>query len=809
MALFSRHLLVSMLSIVVATAMVGIAPATPARAADQDFILTLNASDLGLDPADLRDIVPEMQADIREHGGLGPAIKQTLADNQDGATVDTSEWPNFDGTVNVTSNGAGLVVTIPAGEVTTSWSWKTIAAGLIAWTTGYGLRTMCIAALTATGVGAATIPLVCTPLQGAVTGIMGPLMMNAFNGTLGTPKATSEIIIGGLLGLAGGFLWEKYLAPWAKANLANAMRSVGTWVRSRVPWLDSWFGSGVANRADELGHQLEELEDLLNEAMRDWGGLRPSRPSSLRVMPLGDSITYGVESSDGNGYRDELYAYLENSWSSVDFVGSVKGGSMSDPDNQGHPGKRIGEIAAFAYCTVPRYQPNVITLHAGTNDMNQDYHLSEAPTRLKKLINQALTHSPRATMLVAKLIPTGKAGLQPRIDAYNAALPGMVQDLQSEGKHVLLVDMKRVPVSDGLQNDAHPTDAGYAKMADAWYSAISAADAKGWIQTPLPENAANGCNPADSPVDDGPTGSNVGSGDPGGSTVGSSGTALGTGWRALGVIAPGYGTRIGRTIIAELNGDQRADYLQVAADGSFRASVNTVGTPGQPDWVNVGTYAPATSDVSKPIDVNGDEVRFADLNGDGRDDYLLVSSDSKVRAYLNFPGPDNKLKFIHWGTVFSEESFSRNNLRFADVTGDGRDDILRVSDAGAVHVYRNMWDPNSAQVSSEPQPPDWRLWLNWAGGTQGSSLEAVRFADGDGDGRADYLQVGGDGSVHAFLNRGGGGNGSFEARHNWAYASNYPRQYVQFADISGDGKADYLVVYDGGAVRAWLNRGGN
>ncbi|MEV4021016.1 GDSL-type esterase/lipase family protein [Nonomuraea angiospora] len=783
------------------TLLLGLTP--PASAADRDFILTLNASDLGMDPADLRDIVPEMQADIREHGGLGPAIKQTLADNQDGgATVDTSEWPNFDGTVNVTSDDAGLVVTIPAGEVTTSWSWKTIAAGVIAWTTGYGIRSMCISAMVASGVGAATYPLICTPLQGAVTGIMGPLMMNAFNGTLGTPKATSEIIIGGLIGLAGGFLWEKYLAPWAKENFARAVRNVGTWVRSRVPWLNSWFGSGVSNGADELGHQLEELEDLLNEAMRDWGGLRPSRPSSLRVMPLGDSITYGVESSDGNGYRDELYDYLKGSWSSVDFVGSVKAGSMSDRDNQGHPGKRIGEIAAFAYCSVPRYQPNVITLHAGTNDMNQNYNLPSAPIRLKKLINQALTHSPRATVLVAKLIPTGKAGLQPRIDAYNAALPGMVRELQSEGKHVLLVDMKRVPVSDGLQNDAHPTDAGYAKMADAWYGAISAADAKGWIQAPLPENEANGCDPADSPIDDDPGDSPVGSGDPGDSPIESGETALGTGWRKLGVIAPGYGTTIGRTIITELNGDQRADYLQVREDGGFRASVNTVGTPGQPDWVDVGVYHPGD-------DVHGDEVRFADLNGDGRDDYLVVSPDSEVRAYINFPGPGNQLKFVHWGIVFSEESFSRNNLRFADVTGDGRDDILRVGAEGAVHVYQNMWDPNSPPISSEAQPPDWRLWLNWAGGTRGSSLEAVRFADGDGDGRADYLQVGVDGSVHAFLNRGGGGNGSFEARYNWARASNYPRPYVQFADISGDGKADYLVVYDGGAVRAWLNRGGN
>ncbi|MFG1954029.1 FG-GAP-like repeat-containing protein [Micromonospora sp. NPDC048830] len=493
-------------------------------------------------------------------------------------------------------------------------------------------------------------------------------------------------------------------------------------------------------------------------------------PVTLRVMPLGDSITYGLESSDGNGYRDELYNYLKNSAQGVDFVGSVQAGSMSDPDNEGHPGDRIDEIAAFADCSVPQYQPNVITLHAGTNDMNQDYYLSSAPTRLKNLINQALADSPRATVLAAKLIPTGKAGLQPRIDAYNAALPGVVDDLQREGKHVLLVDMSRVLVSDGLENDAHPTDAGYAKMADAWYEAVLEANAKGWLQTPLAEQAPAVCD-----------------------------AFLGEGWRALGVIAPGYGVNLGRTIITELNGDQRADYLQVGQDGKFRASVNTVGTPGQPDWVDVGTYDPGAGTV----DVLGEEVRFADINGDGRDDYLAVSSDSKVRAFLNYPGSGNQLRFVHAGIVFSEASFNRNNLRFADVTGDKRDDILRVSAEGAVHAYVNLW------TSTDPVPQEWRLWLNWAGGPQGSSLEAVRFADGDGDGRADYLQVSIDGAVHAFLNRGGGGNGSFEARYNWAYASNYPRKYVQFADISGDGKADYLVVYDGGAVRAWLNRGGN
>ncbi|MEV4365028.1 GDSL-type esterase/lipase family protein [Nonomuraea sp. NPDC049625] len=155
----------------------------------------------------------------------------------------------------------------------------------------------------------------------------------------------------------------------------------------------------------------------------------------------------------------ELYAYLKDSWNRVDFVGSVKAGEMSDKDDQGHPGKRIGEIAAFACCTVPRYQPNVITLHAGTNDLNRNYNLPAAPTRLKKLINQALTHSPRATVLAAKLIPTGKAGCS-----------------------------------------RASTRTRRTRAMPRW----PAADDKGWIQTPLPENAANGCNPADSPVDDDP-----------------------------------------------------------------------------------------------------------------------------------------------------------------------------------------------------------------------------------------------------------------------------------------------------------------
>ncbi|MFM9609644.1 GDSL-type esterase/lipase family protein [Streptomyces niveiscabiei] len=514
----------------------------------------------------------------------------------------------------------------------------------------------------------------------------------------------------------------------------------------------------------------------------------------IRLLPLGDSITYGVASSDNNGFRDELYDRLNSTTSSVDFVGSVRAGSMSDPDNEGHPGFRIDEIDPFGACGAERYQPNVVTLHAGTNDMNQNYRLDTAPDRLKDLIDRVLTASPRTTVLVAKLIPTGKPGLQPRIDAYNAAVAQVVRDLQNQDKHVLLVDMSRVLVSDGLENDAHPTDVGYAKMADAWYEGVLDAEAKGWLQRPLPQDTTDPCDATSNPVEQGET-------------------ALGPGWRKLGVIAPGMQlpSNYDRTEMAEMNGDKRADYVQVRKDGSIRVGINTEDQPGQPRWLNwgggEGQYAPAgTTDGGATF---APYIRFADIDGNGRDDFLVLIGGNDGRyamdVWLNLPGSGDRPAWRYIPRVFvpMTNASKTGQVRFADVDGDGRDDLLRLGSGGEVHAYFNR------AVAGDRDSVGWKEKLSWAPGVNGANLDNLRFADVNNDNRADYLMVGTDGSMHAFLNNGGKDAGGFDGHLNFANASHYDRRYVQFKDISGDGKADYLVVYDGGAVRAWLNRGGN
>jgi lysophospholipase L1-like esterase len=206
--------------------------------------------------------------------------------------------------------------------------------------------------------------------------------------------------------------------------------------------------------------------------------------SSLRLEPMGDSITYGYQSSTGNGYRGPLWDELTGEGHPLDFVGSVQGGTMPDPDNEGHSGWRIDQLAAITDSSLATYKPNVVTLMIGTNDMGQDYQVSTAPARLEALVDQIVNDDPTVTVLLANLIVSTNTVVEANEPAFNAAIPGIVQSEQAAGKHVAFVDMSALTTAD-LADALHPNDAGYQLMADAWNKGIQAADAAGWITPPV------------------------------------------------------------------------------------------------------------------------------------------------------------------------------------------------------------------------------------------------------------------------------------------------------------------------------------
>ncbi|GAB1692026.1 SGNH/GDSL hydrolase family protein [Krasilnikovia sp. M28-CT-15] len=188
----------------------------------------------------------------------------------------------------------------------------------------------------------------------------------------------------------------------------------------------------------------------------------------LRIMPLGDSITYGIGSLTVDGYREQLRRRLVAAHLGVDFVGSQAAGSGPDRENEGHPGWTIQQIAARAGRWLAAERPDVVLLQIGTNDMARRVDVAGAPARLSALIDQIRAARPAAQIFVAKIPSATVPGYQARITAFNAAIPRLVA---GKGPRVHLVDQSSIDGID-LRDSVHPHDFGYAKMAFNWYLAL-------------------------------------------------------------------------------------------------------------------------------------------------------------------------------------------------------------------------------------------------------------------------------------------------------------------------------------------------
>lgn len=224
---------------------------------------------------------------------------------------------------------------------------------------------------------------------------------------------------------------------------------------------------------------------------------------NVRLMPMGDSITVGYNISTGAGYRGFLWADLVNDVDSLNFVGSRRDGNIGDPDNEGHSGWFISDIASIATGVLTTYRPNIVTLDIGTNDTNGNRDVANAPARLGALIDQIFAAAPDTTLLVGTLIPAANADSAARMVTYNARLRDVVQARANAGKHIAVVDMSAATKAD-LQDGLHPNDTGYRKMADAWSTGVKRAIQLGWVKDPVsvggqPSNGAHVLHPQNAP----------------------------------------------------------------------------------------------------------------------------------------------------------------------------------------------------------------------------------------------------------------------------------------------------------------------
>ncbi|WP_229074860.1 SGNH/GDSL hydrolase family protein [Actinoplanes sp. DH11] len=204
----------------------------------------------------------------------------------------------------------------------------------------------------------------------------------------------------------------------------------------------------------------------------------------VRIMPLGDSITAGVGVVGKDGYRLRLQRKLTNAGMTFDFVGSQQGGTAGDPDHEGHGGWTIDQLTEQAGGWVNTYDPDVVLLHAGTNNITRGEKPAQVAGKLAGLIDQVRAAAPEAQIYVATIVGTAVTSEEAANVGYNRLIPGVVAD---KGPRVHLVD--QAPIGGlSIYDRHHPNAYGYARMAHTWYEALRTTIDPSWPVTPDPDD---------------------------------------------------------------------------------------------------------------------------------------------------------------------------------------------------------------------------------------------------------------------------------------------------------------------------------
>ena len=205
-----------------------------------------------------------------------------------------------------------------------------------------------------------------------------------------------------------------------------------------------------------------------------------------KILALGDSITAGEHPVDPTpgAYRIQLWNKFVADGFNVDFVGSQYNGSrnLDDKEHEGHPGWTINQINTLVDDGLLRtYQPDLILLMIGTNDILRRDTTSTLETELSQLIDDLTEKSPNAHLLVSSIAPLDssiksktKADI---VTAYNNLIPELVTKKAAQGQQITYVNAGGIlSVQDLVSDGIHPTATGYNRLGKSWYDAIVESD---------------------------------------------------------------------------------------------------------------------------------------------------------------------------------------------------------------------------------------------------------------------------------------------------------------------------------------------
>lgn len=192
-----------------------------------------------------------------------------------------------------------------------------------------------------------------------------------------------------------------------------------------------------------------------------------------RVMPVGDSITEGGRTF--SNYRYPLWKKLTAAGYRIEYVGSRNGDSPVGPlRHEGYGGKNAEFLATVVSKSFRAHPADIVLLHAGHNHFADEKPVDKILAATEAIIQTFRKINPRAIVLLAQVIPSGKLPKYSYIPALNEKLRKLAERLNTPGQPVILVDQAEGFdwKTDTIGDRVHPNTQGAEKMAARWFSAL-------------------------------------------------------------------------------------------------------------------------------------------------------------------------------------------------------------------------------------------------------------------------------------------------------------------------------------------------
>jgi lysophospholipase L1-like esterase len=227
------------------------------------------------------------------------------------------------------------------------------------------------------------------------------------------------------------------------------------------------------------------------------------KEQQLSIMVLGDSITAGVGAeggpSDTGGYRGPLQTLLQDGGYHVTFVGvrTDYAAKLTSPNHEGWPGYTIRSIApgppgqllgTITERALSAYNPDLILLMAGTNDLLHNYDENEIVHSMDLLLGQIFSLRPHVRVVLGGVVDSPRVpeceiarfdtGRSSCSEEIYPSLPSLAKSFAERGYAVVYaagMDQAVPRDAEHFPDGIHPSGAdGYAAVAGVWYKAIRA-----------------------------------------------------------------------------------------------------------------------------------------------------------------------------------------------------------------------------------------------------------------------------------------------------------------------------------------------